>query len=220
LGCALKRPALDFSASAGFAGCGVLKPANRLGFVASSVAAAELFDFSLAVDVVSLFCDAPNKLNPGELAAGGGLAREAKRLGFGVSAGALALGSGALMLLNSEGLGVSVFCSGSLRPPKGLPEVLGACSCAGAVCCPKLKVGVADPDAVGSDANGLLAGAEAGVLEVPNKFDDGAVVVVLVLGCAVELKLKKLVGAAVAGVFPVICALVPVLNKLFCGVSS
>jgi hypothetical protein len=57
------------------------------------------------------------------------------------------------------------------------------------------------------------------VLDVPNRFNDGALVVAVVLGCAVELKLNSLLGAAVAGVFPVFCALVPVLNKLFCGVS-
>jgi hypothetical protein len=45
--------------------------------------------------------------------------------------------------------------------------------------------------------------------------------VVLLFCCAVEVKLNRLlVGAgAVAVAFPVLCALVPMLNKLFCGIS-
>jgi hypothetical protein len=83
--------------------------------------------------------------------------------------------------------------------------------------------GVDGSFAVGSCANGLLAGADEGVAAVPNMFDGGAVDVVLVVECAFEPEPKPkrlLAGAvAVAVAFSVPCALVPVLNMLFCGVS-
>jgi hypothetical protein len=105
---------------------------------------------------------------------GGGLANEEKRLGLGVSEDAV--WSGALTVLNREGFGVPAGSSGSLMDWKGLLAVLG-------VCCPKVK-GV--DSGLGSCPNALLAGADAGVPEVPNMFSDGAVDVVLAADCAFE----------------------------------
>jgi hypothetical protein len=203
----------------------VLKPPrNKLDRSASGAFdAAEANMFPEAAELVSLFCDAPNVLlNPKEVAAGGGLANDEKRLGLGDSEGALALGSGALMLLNKVGFGVAAFSSGSLIAPNGF--VAGAFSCAWGVCWPKLNAGVVDAAAGARFANGLLAGADDGVLEPPpNMFGGGAVDVVLLFCCAVEVeaKLNRLVvgAGAVAGAFPVPCALVPMLNRLFWGVS-
>jgi hypothetical protein len=113
----------------------VLKPLrNKLDRSASgAVDAAEPKVFSEPAEPTSLFCDALNVLlNPEEAAAGGGLANEEKRLGLGVSEGVLALGSGALMLLNNVGFGVLAFSSGSLIAPNGFPA--GAFSCAWGVC--------------------------------------------------------------------------------------
>jgi hypothetical protein len=68
-------------------------------------------------------------LGPEPLVAGSaGLANEEKRLGLGVSEAVV--DSGALTLLNKEGLGVPAASCGSLMVLKGLLAVLGAFSCA------------------------------------------------------------------------------------------
>jgi hypothetical protein len=67
-------------------------------------------------------------LDPEPLVAGGGLANEEKRLAFGVSEAAVC--SGALMLLNREGLGVPAASWGTFMALKGLLAALGAFSCA------------------------------------------------------------------------------------------
>jgi hypothetical protein len=214
----------------------VLKPPlNRLGLLASGAFAVAVSAGFSAVSV-SLFCAAPKRLNPGELAVvvGGGLANEANRFGFGVSEGALAAGSGALTLLKREGWGVPAASVGSLMALKGLLAAAGVGSCALGVCWPKVK-GVDGSVAFGSDANGLPAGAEEGVPAVanmfkagavdvvpavPNMFDAGAEDGVLAPDCALEPKpLNILLTGAVAVALPVLCALVPVLNRLGLGVS-
>jgi hypothetical protein len=71
----------------------------------------------------------------------------------------------------------------------------------------------------GSCPKELLAGADAGVPAVPNRFGGGAVVVVLAPNCAFEAEPNMLFdgAVAVAVAFSKLCALVP--NMLFCGVS-
>jgi hypothetical protein len=128
-GCAVNMPAWDLSTPAVFAGCGVLKPLNRLGLLASG-AFEDAASTGLSAVLASLFCAASKRLNPGVLAVvvGGGLANEANKFGFGVSEGALAAGSGALTLLNRDGFGVPAASVGSLIALNGLLAAAGACS--------------------------------------------------------------------------------------------
>lgn len=236
LGCAVNMPAWGLSAPAVLAGCGVLKPLNKLGLLASGAFEGAGSEGFSAFVLVSLFCTAPKKLSPGVpgVVVGAGLASEANRFGLGVSEGALAAGSGALTLLNREGLGVPAASVGSLMALKGLPAAAGVCSWALGVCWPKVK-GVDGSVALGSEANGLPAGADAGVPAdakrfeagavdvvpaVPNMFDAGAEDDVLALDCALEPKpLNKVDEGAVAVALPMLCALVPALKRLGLGVS-
>lgn len=113
-------------------------------------------------------------------------------------------------------LGVAAGSLGSLIAPKGL---LDALSCACGVCCPKVKEGVDDAAAVGNCANELLAGADEGVPAVANMFDGGAAEEVLAFDGGAP-KPKRLFEGAVAVVLSVPCALVPALQKPFCGASG
>jgi hypothetical protein len=229
-GCAVNRPALDFSASAVFAGCGVLKPVNILGLLVSGAfEATGSTDLSEAT-LVSLFCSAPRKLNPGLLfVIVDGLANEANKFGLGVSEDALAVGSGALTLLNNEGLGVPAASVGNLIAPKELFVAAGVFSCAG---CPKVN-GVEGSVGFGSEPKGLLAGADEGVPAVANMFGAGAVDVVPAAPNIFDTGAADVVtfdgapkpnrfdagAVAVAVAFCVPCALEAVPNMLVFGVS-
>lgn len=101
----LERPPWGFAAPTVFAGCGVLKPLNILELctLGAFVAPCELF--SVLPDAVSLFCAFPNRLGPGveapdeALVVPFGFARDANKLGLGVSAAELLPESAGLRLL-------------------------------------------------------------------------------------------------------------------------
>lgn len=197
----------------------MLKPRNRLDLSASGAFDASVVASWLDSEDVLFVGVAPNKLNPGLLAGGcDGFARDVNMFDLGVSDAVPVLCSGLLILLNRFGLGADATSSGSLIAAKGLLEVGKAVSCALEVCCPKLK-GVEAVVVAGNDANELLAGADAGVLDVPKKFVDGAMDVALLLLCALAPKLKRLGVGAVAVEPPWFCELVPMLKRLGLGVS-
>lgn len=102
----LKKPPSGFSASTVVAGCGVLKPLNRLEFGALElfcIAASE--GFSVLLDAASCFCDVPKMLNPDVEPLGEavvvpfGFASDVNKLGLGVSAAEMLLESAGLRLL-------------------------------------------------------------------------------------------------------------------------
>lgn len=89
-GCAVNKPACGFSASAVFAGCGVLKPpVKRLGLLAAGASDVAV-PAGFGVASLSLLCVAPKRLSLGAPTVDG-FASDANGFALGVSAGAAAV---------------------------------------------------------------------------------------------------------------------------------